>query len=173
MIHKNKKVKISDNFPLNIAISIAGIFLLGFIYSFSKNATKQGIPIKVTFPKTSNQSLAIDVYEKNPIQNIKIEVLNGCGDKGVADLYANYLRGNNYDVIDYKNADNFNYNASKIIVHNNNLAVENVAELFDINSKNVDYLFNENIFYDMTLIIGRDYKQLESFENVSKYYNSY
>ena len=104
---------------------------------------------------------------------IQIEVLNGCGDKGVADLYANYLRGNNYDVIDYKNADNFNYNASKIIVHNNNLAVENVAELFDINSKNVDYLFNENIFYDMTLIVGRDYKQLESFENVSKYYNSY
>ena len=104
---------------------------------------------------------------------IQIEVLNGCGDKGVADLYANYLRGNNYDVIDYKNADNFDYNASKIIVHNNNLAVENVAELFDINSKNVDYLFNENIFYDMTLIVGRDYKQLESFENVSKYYNSY
>ena len=104
---------------------------------------------------------------------IQIEVLNGCGDKGVADLYANYLRGNNYDVIDYKNADNFDYNASKIIVHNNNLAVENVAELFDINSKNVDYLFNENIFYDMTLIVGRDYKQLQSFENVSKYYNSY
>ena len=104
---------------------------------------------------------------------IQIEVLNGCGDKGVADLYANYLRNNNYDVIDYKNAQNFDYNASKIIVHNNNLAVENVAELFQIDSKNVDYLFNENIFYDMTLIVGKDYKQLESFENVSKYYSPY
>tara|TARA_Y100000994_G_scaffold208150_1_gene180983 strand:- start:3773 stop:4258 length:486 start_codon:yes stop_codon:yes gene_type:complete len=104
---------------------------------------------------------------------IQIEVLNGCGDKGVADLYANYLRNNNYDVIDYKNAENFDYNASKIIVHNNNLAVENVAELFQIDSKNVDYLFNENIFYDMTLIVGKDYKQLESFENVSKYYSPY
>ena len=104
---------------------------------------------------------------------IQIEVLNGCGEKGVADLYANFLRKNNYDVIDYKNADNFNYNSSKIIVHNNNLAVENVADLFDIESKNVDYLFNENIFYDMTLIVGKDYKQLESFENVSKYYSPY
>ena len=104
---------------------------------------------------------------------IQIEVLNGCGDKGVADLYANYLRNNNYDVIDYKNAENFDYNASKIIVHNNNLAVENVAELFQIDSKNVDYLFNENIFYDMTLIVGKDYKQLESFDKVSKYYNPY
>tara|TARA_Y100000814_G_scaffold162476_1_gene118651 strand:+ start:330 stop:815 length:486 start_codon:yes stop_codon:yes gene_type:complete len=104
---------------------------------------------------------------------IQIEVLNGCGEKGVADLYANFLRKNNYDVIDYKNADNFNYNSSKIIVHNNNLAVENVADLFEIESKNVDYLFNENIFYDMTLIIGKDYKQLESFDKVSKYYNPY
>ncbi len=104
---------------------------------------------------------------------IQIEVLNGCGEKGVADLYANFLRKNNYDVIDYKNADNFNYNSSKIIVHNNNLAVENVADLFDIESKNVDYLFNENIFYDMTLIVGKDYKQLESFDKVSKYYNPY
>ena len=104
---------------------------------------------------------------------IQIEVLNGCGEKGVADLYANYLRNNNYDVIDYKNAENFDYNASKIIVHNNNLAVENVAELFQIDSKNVDYLFNENIFYDMTLIVGKDYKQLESFDKVSKYYNPY
>ena len=104
---------------------------------------------------------------------IQIEVLNGCGEKGIADLYANFLRKNNYDVIDYKNADNFNYNSSKIIVHNNNLAVENVADLFDIESKNVDYLFNENIFYDMTLIVGKDYKQLESFDKVSKYYNPY
>ena len=104
---------------------------------------------------------------------IQIEVLNGCGEKGVADLYANFLRKNNYDVIDYKNADNFNYNSSKIIVHNNNLAVENVADLFNIESKNVDYLFNENIFYDMTLIVGKDYKQLESFDKVSKYYNPY
>ena len=104
---------------------------------------------------------------------IQIEVLNGCGEKGVADLYANFLRKNNYDVIDYKNADNFNYNSSKIIVHNNNLAVENVADLFDIESKNVDYLFNETIFYDMTLIVGKDYKQLESFDKVSKYYNPY
>ena len=31
---------------------------------------------------------------------VQIEVLNGCGDKGVADLYATYLRENKYDVID-------------------------------------------------------------------------
>ena len=61
---------------------------------------------------------------------LQIEVLNGCGDKGVADLYANFLRNNSYDVIDYKNADNFDYNASKLIVHSNNLLVEDVADLF-------------------------------------------
>ena len=142
-------------------------FIIAFVVF--KNWNTHGINLNNPRIDLMNQVQTYDALNKI----IQIEVLNGCGDKGVADLYANYLRGNNYDVIDYKNADNFDYNASKIIVHNNNLAVENVAELFDINSKNVDYLFNENIFYDMTLIVGRDYKQLQSFENVSKYYNSY
>jgi len=104
---------------------------------------------------------------------LQIEVLNGCGDKGVADLYANFLRNNSYDVIDYKNADNFDYNASKLIVHSNNLLVEDVADLFKIDSKNIDYLFDENIFYDITLIVGKDYKKLNSYNEVSKYYSPY
>tara|TARA_B110000116_G_C16517502_1_gene438467 strand:+ start:84 stop:569 length:486 start_codon:yes stop_codon:yes gene_type:complete len=104
---------------------------------------------------------------------LQIEVLNGCGDKGVADLYANFLRNNSYDVIDYKNADNFDYNASKLIVHSNNLLVEDVADLFKIDSKNIDYIFDENIFYDITLIVGKDYKKLNSYNEVSKYYSPY
>ena len=104
---------------------------------------------------------------------IQIEVLNGCGDKGIADLYATYLRENKYDVIDYKNAEHFNYNSSKLIIHNNNLYVENVADLFQIESKNIDFLLDENIFYDITLIVGKDYKSLSSYEDVRKSYKPY
>tara|TARA_B100001123_G_C14911259_1_gene867891 strand:- start:59 stop:547 length:489 start_codon:yes stop_codon:yes gene_type:complete len=105
---------------------------------------------------------------------IQIEVLNGCGDKGIADLYATYLRKNNFDVIDYKNADSFDYNSSKIIVHNNNLYVENVADLFKIDSKNIDYfLDDDNIIHDMTLIVGKDYKSLSSYNNIRKSYPPY
>ena len=79
------------------------------------------------------------------VRLFQIQVLNGCGDKGIADLYASYLRDNSYDVIDYKNADHFNYNASQIIVHNNNLLVENIADLLFIPSSNIDYVLDGDI----------------------------
>ena len=150
---------------------LAGTLFVCFIVSFVifKNLDTNKTSYENPKINLMNQVQTYDSINKV----IQIEVLNGCGDKGVADLYASYLRDNNYDVIDYKNADNFDYKASKIIVHNNNLAVENVAELFEIETKHVDYFFNENIFYDMTLIVGKDYKKLNSYEDVSKYYNPY
>ena len=125
-----------------------------------------------------NEYSSIALMNQSKMENylndrVQIQVLNGCGDKGIADLYASYLRDNSYDVIDYKNADHFNYNASQIIVHNNNLLVENIADLLFIPSSNIDYVFDENIFYDLTLIVGRDYKNLDSYNDVNKHHNPF
>ena len=116
-----------------------------------------------------NKSNYNSEWDKRP----QIQVLNGCGVKGVADLYTNFLRDNGYDVIDYKNADHFNYNVSHIIVHNNNLLVEDIADLLFIQPSNIDYIFDENIFYDLTLIVGRDYKNLDSYDDVNKHHNPF
>ena len=128
--------------------------------------------------KSENEYSSITLMNQSKMENylddrVQIQVLNGCGDRGIADLYASYLRENNYDVIDYKNADHFNYNASQIIVHNNNLLVENIADLLFIPSSNIDYIFDENIFYDLTLIVGRDYKNLDSYGDVNKHHNPF
>ena len=125
-----------------------------------------------------NEHSSIALMNQSKMENylndrFQIQVLNGCGDKGIADLYASYLRDNSYDVIDYKNADHFNYNASQIIVHNNNLLVENIADLLFIPSSNIDYVFDENIFYDLTLIVGKDYKNLNSYNDVNKHHNPF
>ena len=125
-----------------------------------------------------NEYSSIALMNQSKMENylndrVQIQVLNGCGDKGIADLYASYLRDNSYDVIDYKNADHFNYNASQIIVHNNNLLVENIADLLFIPSSNIDYVFDENIFYDLTLIVGKDYKNLDSYDDVNKHHNPF
>ena len=125
-----------------------------------------------------NEYSSIALMNQSKMENylndrVQIQVLNGCGDKGIADLYASYLRDNSYDVIDYKNADHFDYNASQIIVHNNNLLVENIADLLFIPSNNIDYVFDENIFYDLTLIVGKDYKNLNSYNDVNKHHNPF
>jgi len=146
---------------------ISSIILISFV--FYKNNIQNNSKDDFTSITLMNQS-KIENYLNDRVQ---IQVLNGCGDKGIADLYATYLRDNSYDVIDYKNADHFNYNASQIIVHNNNLLVENIADLLFIPSSNIDYVFDENIFYDLTLIVGRDYKNLDSYDDVNKHHNPF
>ena len=45
--------------------------------------------------------------------DIEVEILNGCGEKGAADLYTVFLRHHGFDVVDFKNASHFNYNKTK------------------------------------------------------------
>ena len=146
---------------LNAAIGIIGTILLGFIFSFSSNINHNGVPIDVTFPEIENQPmLAIEVYEKNPIQDIKVEVLNGCGIKGIAAKTADYLRSNQVDVIRSDNADNHNYPNTIIISRNENLeSLKAVTESFGLSLKDEKHVFivpDESLGVDITVILGKD-----------------
>lgn len=106
---KNSKL-INNDLILNGAISIAGILLLGFIFSFYKNVSHKGIPVDVVFPEIEEKPrLAIEVYEQNPIKDIKVEVLNGCGIKGIAAKASDFLRQQQVDVVRSDNADKYDY----------------------------------------------------------------
>ena len=88
---KSKNLNQQD-LTLNTAMGIVGLLLLGFIYSFSQNTSHKAIPIEVNFPQEDTpRRLAADVYNENPIQNVKVEVLNGCGIKGIAAKTATFL----------------------------------------------------------------------------------
>ena len=123
MARKKNKIKrskfINNDLILNGAISIAGILLLGFIFSFSKNISHKGIPVDVVFPETEEKPrLAIEVYEQNPIKDIKVEVLNGCGIKGIAAKASAFLRQRQVDVVRSDNADKYDYLQTTIIGRN-------------------------------------------------------
>ena len=94
---------------LNAAITFAGIILLGCIYSFSQNQLHDGEQIKTTISDTPSQPiLAKDIYIQNPIENIKVEVLNGCGVYALAAKTTDFLRTKQIDVINSDNADHHN-----------------------------------------------------------------
>ena len=158
---RKKKKQQYQNMSLNAAIGIIGTILLGFIFSFSSNINHSGVPIDVTFPEIDDQPmLAIEVYEKNPIQDIKVEVLNGCGIKGIAAKTANYLRSNQVDVIRSDNADNHNYPNTIIISRNENLeSLKAVTESFGLSLKDEKHVFivpDESLGVDITVILGKD-----------------
>ena len=154
---------------LNAAIGIVGVLLLGFIYSFSQNSSHRGIPIEVKFPKSDEpRRLAAEIHDLNPVQNIKVEVLNGCGIKGIAAKAAEYLLlDHQIDVIRADNADNHNYQNTLLILRNENLdAIELVGRSFGIakgNKTAIQTKPDESLGVDLTIIIGKD---IHSYSNI-------
>tara|TARA_B100001094_G_C17548562_1_gene492576 strand:- start:144 stop:524 length:381 start_codon:yes stop_codon:yes gene_type:complete len=116
---------------------------------------------------TNTTSNYIDL-ENNTTIKAEVEILNGCGESGIANLYSNFLIKKGFDVIDRRNADNFEYLNTTIIVHKKDKlnVAKNLANILKIKTVTVD----ERGIWDLSLIIGRDYKNLESFETVKKYF---
>ena len=160
------------NLPLDIAIGIAGILLIGFIYSLSQNTIHTGVPIKVTFPEIDTpKMLAKELYSADPIKNIKVEILNGCGIKGIAARASEFLRSEHrIDVIRSDNADKYDYSKTIIIGRNEDLEkILSVSKAFDIsiNNKNrIQHVPDETLGVDVTIILGKD---INSFPHISEY----
>jgi hypothetical protein len=156
---RNKK-KQSQSMTLNAAIGIVGVLLLGFIYSFSHNVTHTGTTIEVIFPKVEVTKLAVDVYQENPIRNIKVEVLNGCGIKGIAGKTADFLRSKQMDVIRSDNADHHKYPNTVFISRNENIeSLRAVSKSFGValnDESRILIVPDESLDVDVTVILGKD-----------------
>ena len=171
-IRQKKKSHPYQNLPLDIAIGVAGILLLSFIYSLSQNTVHTGVPIEVTFPKIDNpKRLAKEIYDVNPIKNIKVEVLNGCGIKGIAAKTSDFLRSKHrIDVVRSDNADKYDYSNTIIIGRNEDLdKILSVTKAFNIAINNKSYIKHEpdeTLGVDVTIILGKD---INSFSHISEY----
>lgn len=161
-----KKSKPQTKFVYNVLIIGLAIVVIGFIYSFAQKSWAGG----VTLPNpqlSANQKaqLAIDLYEENPILDIKVEVLNGCGEKGIASKISDFLRTEHIDVIRSENADNFDYERTMLIQRSDNLFnLKTVAKAlnFDINDEDrviIQPISTSDV--DLTLILGKDYRSVK------------
>lgn len=106
---------------------------------------------------------------------IQVSIENGCGKSGIARLYTNFLRKNGYDIIDFKNSDNFDYKNTQLIFHKRDYSVyaNEIIDLLKINPNFVQYNHSENNYYQITLILGQDYNKIDSYKLVSKFYEPF
>tara|TARA_A100000164_G_scaffold253086_1_gene225401 strand:- start:928 stop:1374 length:447 start_codon:yes stop_codon:yes gene_type:complete len=106
---------------------------------------------------------------------IQVSIENGCGKYGIAKLYTNFLRKNGYDVIDFKNSDNFDYKNTQLIFHKRDYSIyaNEIIDLLKINPNFVQYNHSENNYYQITLILGQDYNKIDSYKLVSKFYEPF
>ena len=161
-MRRKKKSQPYKNLPLDIAIGIAGVFLIGFIYSLSQNTVHTGVPIKVKFPEIdSPKMLAKELYSIDPIKNIKVEILNGCGIKGIAAQTSEFLRSKHrVDVVRSDNADRYDYSKTIIIGRNEDLdKILSISNAFGIsinNTNHIQHIPDETLGIDVTIILGKD-----------------
>lgn len=141
------------------------LLLIAFILSFSGRQTRTGVPIEVQFPSLpETPRLAAEIYEQNPILDVEVEILNGCGEPGLAAKFAEYLRSKRVDVVRSDNADHFDYPKTILIQRNENVeGLKIVANALGFNIKDKDRILTNidpSLDADLTLIIGKDYPSI-------------
>ncbi len=147
---------------LNSALAVLSLVVIAFIISFSTRYTRGGLQIDpVSLNQQPEPLLATQYYEMNPIQDIEIEILNGCGEAGLAAKFSEYLRSQQIDVVRSDNADHFNYATTLIIQRNEKVDhVRKVASALaiDVTDENrVLVIPDPDLDVDITLILGNDY----------------
>jgi len=95
---KRKKGQWQNN-VLNGVIGVLSLLILVFIYSYSQKDSTRRVPMPDLSP--APPKLAAEAYAENPILDIQVEVLNGCGEKGVAGKMSDFLRTQHIDVVRY------------------------------------------------------------------------
>jgi len=151
--------KLTDNFPtgkttnsfLNFTILLLSVVIIFLTYS---------IITKVDYFSSNNNNEENIGENKKPVQ---LEVLNGCGVNGIADNFTDYLRAANFDVVNIGNYRSFDVDYSLLIDRTGNMenAIE-IASKLGIGNNNIIQQVNKEYFLDVTLVIGKDYKQLKN-----------
>ena len=116
---------------------------------------------RIIYPRVFNQRIEA---KSQLISNIiQLEVLNGCGTPGIANSFTEVLRKNGFDVVETGNFDRFDVKESLIISRSG--VMENayrVANALGIKKINIIREESPDYYLDVTLVIGEDFKQLNT-----------
>ncbi len=146
---KKNRSKLFLTWALNITIFLLFIIVAYLFYAF----LFQQIPTT-----DNNQPTLIDTSR----HIIQIEVLNGCGVKGIAAKFTNYLRSKGIDVVDTRNYRRQDIEETFIIDRIGNLKnASEVANALGVSDKNIIQQINTDYFVAVTVVIGKDYNKLK------------
>ena len=169
---KSRKMNKSRISKINPTIFILTLIFILFVGSFIYEI-KLGDDSTKRHPNLGNL-LKKNSYEKETGHRINLEIKNGCGQKNIAFMYKNFLREEGFDVMDTKNAKSFDHDFSKVLLHRGDIQMaHNLSNLMGINDSLIKINHNDNLMLDLTLIIGKDFNQLSSYDNASIHYPTY
>jgi len=86
----------------------------------------------------------------------QIQVLNGCGYSGAAEAVRNYLTLQGFDIIEFGNAEHWNYKETIVVARTNNIIVaRDLGKVLKTN--NVIQILDTTRMVEATVYVGKDY----------------
>lgn len=137
---------------INLMLNVLIFFLVGLVIYLAYS-----VFVKVTgLEKPEGQ-----IDHGTPAEIIQVEVLNGCGISGIADRFTDYLRSNNFDVVNTGNYISFDVTETLVIERTGNMAnARKVAKALGVKEANIVQQLNDDYFLDVSIVIGKDYHKL-------------
>mgnify|MGYP001407397317 CR=1 FL=1 len=128
------------------------------------------------FSSESSETIKLNkLYVKNQHNNSefeksKVAIKNGCGKKQLGLTYKRYLLDVGYDITETSNAEHFGYIYTAILFHKNNKAsAKYLSTELGVSDNKIIEDTNDDIFQDLTLILGQNYANLKSHKKAIKY----
>ena len=156
---------------------VTSIIILGVIayYIYFKSQPDVTVVVEKEIPEKTDGDIVAQSESTLPLEErTQVEILNGCGGTGVAKIFEAILRKEGFDVV---NTDNYVENgkirwdvpASRVIdLTGNTEQAEIIAEKLGIAETHVISQSNPEEIYDVRIIIGKDFKDLEGFKSFSR-----
>jgi hypothetical protein len=149
-----------SRFPLTlllnglVAVALAAAGYFGYMYL---NRTTSSVPA-ASASATADTAAA----KAKPAKVVQLDVLNGCGAKGVGAKFTAFLRGNGFDVVESKNYKTFTVSHTLVVDRVGDLAqARRVAAVLGVAERNVVQQINPDYFVDVSVVIGADYASLK------------
>ncbi len=89
----------------------------------------------------------------------QIQVLNGSGEPGVAEKFRNHLAQKGFDIVEFGNANSWNYRETMVIGRGRDtLMARDLVRV--IGTKHLLHLKDPAVLVEATVIIGKDHEEL-------------
>ena len=143
-----------------MAIFCLSVVIVGFLFSmgqrFLTNTDKVHLSHTMEVPTAEPQ-----------FSYVAVEVLNGCGISGLAQRFTNYLRKEGIDVIYTGNADRMDYAITHVIQRVDDPAkIQDALDVLSLDAARIIRQENASQHVDLTIIVGRDYEELDIYPQV-------
>ena len=140
---------------MNAAILAFGLLLLVLLYGF----------LTRTFSSPSGEPGRAGASAADG-EIVQVEILNGCGEEGVARVVGEHLRGRGFDVLEMGNHTSFDEPHSRVIDRvDDHAAAVRLARALGIDTTRITRDLRPDYYLDASVILGLDYASLTPFRD--------